>query len=38
MTAEGLWKFFCETGDVVYYILYKWLENEEECGENNLSA
>lgn len=31
MTADNMWKLFEETGDIVFYILYK-----ELCGDETI--
>ena len=32
MNADDIWRFFEETGDVIYYLIYKELYREEDTA------
>lgn len=38
MTACSVWALFAETGDILYYLLYKVFENAENAGEEEKPA
>ena len=35
MTADVFWRFFCETGEPVYYLLYFEVLSLEKSGEKS---
>ena len=34
MNAEGIWKLFCETGNVSCYLMYKEMARQGQRAEN----
>ena len=38
MTAYSAWDLFAETGDVLYYLLFKTLENAENAEDEEKPA